>query len=265
MTSSLRRIYGMLLRNIFTLRRSITRILSYIFWPMLQMLLWGFLSRHIGIHGDLASIGLSSLLAITLFLTFFERTNSNVMMTFLEDVWSRNVGNIFISPLKPMELMTGLLFNGLFNISFGMVVTCLCAYLFFDYSIATMGAGFFWFWLCLTLSGWCVGIFLVSMLLRFGPSGEFFGWMFAFGLSPFLCAYYPVTTLPEILRPLALALPPTHVFEALRQWIEKGTLDWTLIGKSLGLNAIFLIVCIGMFFRQLRHARITKGLFAMAE
>jgi ABC-2 type transport system permease protein len=259
------RIFALFLRQIYLIRRSPPRLVTYIFWPTIFMLVWGYFNKFL--YGQMPNSGfvLSSLLGANLLMCVMERSNINVMMGFLEDVWSRNMGNILISPIRTHELIMALIINAIVATIIGVGSAFIIAYLLFDYNIFILSVSALGFFLNLLITGWAIGLMMVGMIFRFGTSGEYFGWMIAFLITPFVCVYYPVTVLPTAMQALAWCLPPTYVFEALRVLLKTGQFDWTLFYQGLGLNMVWMSVGLMIFVRAMNTARVRGGLLAMSE
>lgn len=263
MTAMLRRFYAMFLRQVFLILRSPPRLISLVFWPTINMVIWGFLNKYLFLQNPIAGFTLSTLLGATLLNNFFERSNINTMFTFLEDVWARNLGNIVITPLRPLEMISGYILTGVFNLVIGVGTACIISYFLFGYSIFEIGAGLIPFIINLVISGWCVGIILICVVIRFGTSGEYFGWMLAVLLIPFIAVYYPVSILPSAMQYISWALPPTYIFEALREYIATGVVNWSYIKKASFLNIFYLDVMMYAFVYNLNKVRQKNGLLSM--
>ena len=264
-TASLTRIYGLFLRQLYLIRRSGVRVITYTFWPTIMVLIWGFMNKYLYGQMKVVQFTFATLLGATLLNTFFERTNVNVMFSFLEDVWARNIGNILITPIRPVELIVGYILNGIISVLVGVAVACLCSYAIFGFSFYDIGWPALAYILVLTVFGWCVGLSLISVILRFGPSGESFGWMIAFSFTPLVAIYYPVTVLPTWLQHVSWALPPTYAFESLRELTQTGYFDTAFFERAMLLNALYLCFSLTAFYVQLKKARQRGGLFSMSE
>lgn len=266
MIASLRHIYALFLRQIYLTKRSPPRWIAYMFWPTMEMMIWGYLNKFLYLQqSGVAMTVFTTLLGANLMLGFFQRTNVQTMWGFLEDVWARNIGNILISPIKPIEMLVGYILNGLVAVFIGMTTAIVLSYLIFDYSIFSVGIYLVPLLINLIISGWCVGLLLIAMLFRYGASGEHFGWMAAFIFVPLTAVYYPVSVLPHWVQYISLALPPTHVFEGLRYLVNTGEFNWTMFQHALLLNIFWLFVGFVVFLRQLQSARRRGGLLSMSE
>ena len=260
-----RPIYALFLRQIYLIQQSPPRLISYVFWPTIFMLIWGFLNQYLYQDTQLKKFTLSTFLGASLLLNVMERSNINIMMGFLEDVWSRNLGNILISPIKTYQLIAGIIINGFIGMAIGMTAAFFIAYLAFDFNIISLGLPVVAFFINLTLTGWAVGIMILGVIFLYGLSAEFIGWMAAFLMTPFVCVYYPVSILPNWLQPVSKALPPTHSFEGLRYLIDHGHFNWSYFYYGLALNILYLVVAVTVFVWAMNKARDKGGLLSMSE
>src|SRR5262249_15879200 len=137
-------------------------------------------------------------------------------ISFLEEMWARNIGNLMISPLRPIEFITALMTMSLIRVAIGMVPVSLLAIAFFGFNLYGLGFGLAAFFANLILTSWSIGILVSGLLLRNGMGAETLAWTFMFILLPLTCVYYPVSVLPHWLQAIAWALPPTYVFEGMR-------------------------------------------------
>jgi ABC-2 type transport system permease protein len=208
---------------------------------------------------------LSTFLGANLLLSVMERSNLNVMMGFLEDVWAKNIGNILISPIRTGELIIGVIINGFIGMTIGVSFAFLVANITFDYNVFSLGMASLGFLSNLILTGWAIGLIIIAVIFYFGMGAEMVGWMTAFLILPFVCVYYPVEVLPKTLQMIAWSLPPTYTFEGLRYWIHHDQFNWTLFYKGLALNGVFLILGVSAFVFAMNRARNRGGLLSMGE
>ena len=102
------RIYALSLRHLYLIRSSLPRILDLIYWPTIQIVLWGFISKFFEIHSDFYNHTLGIILSAAILYDFLFRSSISFNMLFLEEIWSRNFTNLFVSPLKVSEIITAL-------------------------------------------------------------------------------------------------------------------------------------------------------------
>ena len=117
----------------------------------------------------------------------------------------------------------------------------------------------------LIVMSWTLGLISTGVVLRWGLGAESFAWLIVFVFLPICCVYYLVTTLPAWLQPVALALPPTYVFEGLRAIVLEGAFVGHLMVKAFALNVVYFIAGFAVFAYFLRSARIHGTLVQMGE
>ena len=266
MRPSLRRIWGLMYRHLTLYRRSWPRLVELAYWPTLTMCIWGFtasfFSARLGSGGAMA-IGI--LLGGVLLWEIALRSQMGVAISFLEEIWSRNLGHVFVSPLRPWELLAALIALSVVRMVIGVLPAVLLAWALYAFNLFALGPGLILFAINLMMMGWAVSLGVVSLILRHGAGAEALAWTVLFALTPFSAVYYPVSVLPALVRPLALALPASHVFEGLRTLLATGRMDWGHMAWALGLNVIWLGVAALLFMLQFRAARERGALLTIGE
>jgi ABC-2 type transport system permease protein len=263
--ASLRRIGGMVRRHWYVIRSSLPRVAELIFWPLVSMLMWGFLQIYLAETTNLAAKAAGLFVGGVLLWDILVRSQLGFSVAFLEEIWSRNLGHLMMSPLRPAELVAALILVSLIKLTVAMVPVAVMAYLFFSFNLLSLGLGFAAFFANLTITSWCLGLVSAGVVLRWGLGEENFAWLVAFVLLPLCCVYYPVATLPGWLQPVALALPPTYVFEGLRALVASHTFEAGYMIKALLLNLVYFALGAGAFALFLRQARASGSLVQMGE
>jgi ABC-2 type transport system permease protein len=264
---ALRRIWALVYRHLSLYRHSWPRALELMYWPVLEMLVWGLTTRYIaasaGPSGALASAA-SVLLGGALLWEITLRAQFGMAFTFLEEVWSRNLGHLTVAPLRPWELVAGLAGMSVLRIVVGMTPAMILAWLLYGFGIFSMGPVVVLFFIALSMTGWAVGLGVVAMLLRHGAGAQALAWSVIYGLTPFACVFYPLSSLPDWVQPLALALPLAHVFEGMRAALQ-GTIAWGHLAAAFGLNLVWLAVTAWLFKAQFEGARERGALLNIGE
>jgi ABC-2 type transport system permease protein len=262
---SLRRVGAMVLRHWYLLRYSWPRIVDLIYWPAVQMLMWGFLQLYITeVSGGFAQVGAAFIGSVLLWDTLF-RGQIGFSISFLEELWSRNLGNLMMTPLRPAELVAALMAMSIIRVLIGLVPVSLLAIVFFGFNIWQLGLAIVAFFFNLILTSWSIGLISSGMVLKKGLGAEALAWSLTFLLLPLCCVYYPVSVLPDWLEPIALALPPTHVFEGLRSLILDGVFDGWAMVTALALNLLYLTAAATTFALLMRSARSSGSLLQTGE
>lgn len=260
-----RRVAAIMLRHWYLLRSSWPRLIDLIYWPTVQMLTWGFLQYYIANNaGFFARAGGTFIGAVLLWDILF-RGQLGFSMSFLEEMWSRNIGNLMMSPLRPSEFITALMVTSVVRLSIGAVPVTLLAIAFFGFNLYALGLALVAFFFNLMLTSWAIGIFVSGLILRNGMGAENFAWSIMFLFMPLTCVYYPVTTLPAWLQPIAWALPPTYVFEGMRSVLIDKVFRPDLMLDALGLNIILFTVGTLGFLALLQSARRHGSLMQTGE
>src|SRR6202451_2023735 len=134
-----RRVSAIMLRYWYLLRSSWPRLLDLVYWPTVQMLTWGFLQYYIATNaGFFARAGGTFIGAVLLWDILF-RGQLGFSISFLEEIWARNLGNLMMSPLRPFEFILALMVMSVVRLSIGAVAVSLLAIAFFDFNLWGLG------------------------------------------------------------------------------------------------------------------------------
>ncbi len=259
------RIYGLFLRHFFLITRSFPRILDLIYWPSIQITLWGFISNFFASHSTYYNNAVGVILTCAILYDFLFRTSIGFNMLFLEEIWSRNFTNLFIAPIKISEIIISLVITALIRALIGLVPAILLTSPLFGISILDLGIYLFFLFLSLYIFGITLGILVSSGLLRFGPSFENIAWSTMFLLAPFGCIYYPVEILPEFFQKIAFSLPLVYIFEEARNILIHQSVDYKNIITALYLNIIYLVIAVCLFYYSFSKARKKGTLINIGE
>lgn len=256
---SLRRTGAMVLRYVYILRGSWPRIIELCYWPLMQMILWGFLSKFLATNSSWVAQGAGVLIGAVLLWDILFRGQLGYSVSFLEEMWSRNLANLFVSPLRPYEFVLSLTLMSLIRTLIGVVPAAFLAILFFHYSIFSLGLPLVAFFFLLMTMGWAVGLVITAIILRFGLGAESLAWIAMFAVAPLSGVFYPVATLPEWLQAVSWALPSAYVFEGMRAIIFEGSVRVDYLIRALALDVAYLAAA-GAFFLYIFHVTRREGL-----
>lgn len=260
-----RRIAAMVLRYWYLLRSSWPRLLDLIYWPAVQMLMWGFLQLYIDQNASFFAKAGGIFIGAVLLWDILFRGQLGFSISFLEEMWARNMGNLMMSPLRPGEFVISLMIMSLIRLAIGMVPVSILAILFFGFNLYALGLALAAFFANLILTSWSVGILVSGLVLRNGLGAESLAWTIMFLLLPLTCVYYPVSVLPEWLQYVAWALPPTYVFEGMRTLLIEQVFRSDLMVAALALNAVYFAAAIVAFLKLLDSARRQGSLLQTGE
>jgi ABC-2 type transport system permease protein len=262
---SLSRVGAIMLRHYYLMRSSLPRLADLFYWPIVQMLMWGFLQSYLNRHsGFLAAAG-GSLLGAILLWDLLIRSQLGLSVSFLEEMWARNMANLLITPMRTSEYLIALMGVSLVRLTLAIIPVTLLAIWFFGFNLWALGFGLAAFFANLLLTGWSVGILVSGLILRNGLGAETLAWTLMFLLLPLCAVFYPVAVLPGFLQPLAWSLPPTYVFEGLRAILFHHTFRADLMIEALAINAAFISVASLAFVRLANSARTIGTLMSIGE
>ncbi len=262
--SPLGRIGAMVRRHWYLISGSVPRLIDLAYWPTVQMLLWGFIQTYLLSHAGVP-LAVSALLGAALLWDVFFRSQIALSISFLEEIWSRNLGHLMVAPLRPPEFLASLVIVSLGRTLVGLIPASLIAIWAFHFSIYSLGLALPAFFLNLSIFGWSMGVAVAALILRFGMGAESLAWALVIGMAPLCAVYYPIEVLPDWLEPVARALPPSYVFEGLRAAIGEQEFRVDLLVRAAALNAVYAALATWFFTAMLTSARTRGTLVQLGE
>ena len=248
------KIYGLSLRHIYLIKGSFPRILDLIYWPSIQVFLWGFISEFFTMTSSYYSNTLGVILTAAILYDFLFRSSISYNMMFLEEIWSRNFTNLFIAPIKISEIIAALTLTAIFRTLIGLVPAVFLAIPLFGVSIFKLGTPLIFLLIALYIFGISLGLLVTAGLLRFGPSFENIAWASLFFLAPLGCIYYPIE-----------ALPLVHIFEEMRSILINQTVNNLQIFKSVLISFVYFGFGVIVFYAAYYGAKMKGTLINIGE
>ncbi|MDO8620427.1 MAG: ABC transporter permease [bacterium] len=249
------RINALLIRHMYLFKRSFPRIMDIVYWPVMDILVWGFLSLYIDKLHIAGFNAITVLLGAVVFWDFLNQSQKSVSIAFLEEIWEKNLLNIFVTPLRLSEFLGATVLVGVVRIFLVGVVLTSLSYLFYHFNLFTLGFYLIPFILSLFLFGWSLGIFTNAIILRFGTSAQILAFGFIILIQPFSAVFYPVSALPPGLQVVAQLLPSTYVFEGMRSVLSTGSLPTELLVGAFATNAVYLVLTLWFFARMFSYVK----------
>ena len=259
------KVYALGLRHMYLISNSLPRIIDLIYWPTVQIFLWGFISKFFTLNSEYYSNTVGIILTAAILYDFLFRVSISFNMMFLEEIWSRNFTNLFIAPIKISEIVASLTFTAILRALIGMVPAAIIAIPLFGVSVFKLGMPLLFLLLALYLFGITLGLLVTSGLLRFGPSFENIAWASLFFLAPLGCIYYPIEILPNSLQIIAKGLPLVHIFEEMRSILISGNVNYFDIIKSISISIVYFILGVIVFYVSFLGAKVRGTLINMGE
>lgn len=260
-----RRIGAMVLRYVYVLRSSWPRLIELAYWPTMQMIIWGFITEFLYTNSSWVAQAFGVLLSAVILWDVLFRSQLGFSLSFLEEMWARNLGNLFVSPLRPIEHILAMMAMSLIRTAVGVAPAALLAIPLYHYSIFDLGLPLIAFFVSLLVMGWAVGLMVTGLVLRYGMGAENLAWFAIFALAPISAVYYPVSALPEWLQWLSWALPSAHVFEGMRAVLVDHIFRADLLAAAALLNLLYIAVGTVIYLRFFDLARRRGLLLQVGE
>ena len=259
------KIYALSLRHIYLIKNSFPRILDLIYWPTVQIFLWGFISKFFTASSAYYNNTVGVILTAAILYDFLFRSSISYNMMFLEEIWSRNFTNLFIAPIKISEIITALTLTAIFRTLIGLIPAAIIAMPLFGVSIFKLGLPLLFLLLGLYIFGITLGLLVTSGLIRFGPSFENIAWASLFFLAPLGCIYYPIEILPDWLQIISKLLPLVHIFEEMRNILINDTVNYFEITKAIFISSLYFLLGVIVFYLSYLGARVRGTLINIGE
>jgi ABC-2 type transport system permease protein len=242
-------------RHAYVMVRSPHRLFDVSLWPLVDVLLFGSLAAFVASGNATPAAQASGYLLAGIVLWHVIYQSQIAMSTgLLEETWTRNLLNLMVTPLREVEYLAGVALFGMVKLFIGVGVMVLGALVFFSFDTWSLGYGLIPIVAVLLVVGWAISLFVMGLVLRFGTGAEALAWGVMFVLLPLSGVFYPTDALPTVLQPIALALPTTHAFTALRSLVDHHGTDWSQLAIAavgvtvmLALSMAFLVAMLRTF------------------
>jgi ABC-2 type transport system permease protein len=248
------RIWALNLRQLFLMRRSFARITDLFYWPLLDLFFYGFLSLYLGTAGRVPLLAGVLLGALILWDLFF-RVQQAISVSFLTELWTRNLINIFVTPVTLTEFVVAMMLWGLIKIAITATLMAAVAFVLYHFNIFVLGVSLVPLVTSLIVFAWAVGTAITAVILRYGQSAETLAWSLAFLFQPFGAVFFPLSVYPVWLRQVLLIFPLPYIFEGMRAVLAGQSLSSTQLAWAFGLDALYLLAAFAFFAFMFSLAR----------
>lgn len=240
------RIRALLKRFLLLAKRDVHRLLDLLYWPLQDILVWGFTGFWLQEKTTSSQVGLI-LLAGLVYWTFFVQIHKEVPWNLLDELWTFNFTNLFSTPVEIYEWVIAVMIMGMIK---GTLILFFCAaivWFVYGLNVFSLGIVILPMLLSLMIFGWALGFFSASCLVYYGQKVQIITWIMGWFFAPFVGVFYPITVLPRWAQACAYALPPTYIFKVIRSIILENMLQWWYIIIALVLSCFYLMCSIVLF------------------
>ncbi len=252
---NLYRINALIMRHLYLYKRSVPRLMDIFYWPVMELLLWGFISSFIEKMNLAGFNAVTVLLGAVIFWDFLAQSQRAVSVAFLEEVWERNFLNIFVTPLRVSEFISSTFILAAVRILLVGIVMAGIAFFFYHFNLFTFGFTLIPFVVNLLMFGTVLGLFTTAIILRYGTSAQVLAFGFIMLIQPFTAVFYPVSVLPPVLQKLAYLFPSTYVFEGMRGVISTGVFSYPLFWGGIAANILYAVFITWFFYQMFAYVK----------
>ena len=256
-----RTVRALMIKYWFVWSRSTFRMLDIFFWPVMDLLVWGFLSVYMLKISNAVPAAVTFLVGAIILWNVLFRAQQVIAVSYLDDLWCRNLLNIFAAPIRPYEYVASAWLMGLLQSTVVVCVLGTIAAAVYSFKLTALGYGFIFLYANLMLMGWSLGLLTIGLILRWGPPAEALAWALPFLIQPVSAVFYPVSVLPQWLQPVSMLVPSSYVFEGMREVLRTSHLDSHYGWCALGLNIVYMAISAVAFKLCFEEAR-QKGYLA---
>jgi ABC-2 type transport system permease protein len=248
-------VQALVLRYLYLYTRTPIRLVELLFWPLVHLLVWGYLTEFLKKHtGAEFPYEITYLIGAVILWDILFRAQQGVAIFFLEDVWSRTLLNIFAAPVTNADYLAATYVVGFLRAAVTSTLLGVLSALLYSFNILELNWALLPSVFNLLVFGWALGMISTALIVRWGPAAETLAWAVPFFIQPFSAVFYPVDTL-EKMAWISKMLPCSYVFEGMRETLKTGLVDWHSIAIATGLNALFLALAGILFVRVMNVAR----------
>ena len=249
------KIRAYLFRHWLELRRSIDRKADVFFFPIIDILVFGFLATYLNRSSTTPGLA-AAILGGIIFWTLLYNIQRDIPFSLLDDAWSRNLFNFYASPIQIREIVFATLILSIIKALISTVIIVGLAASFFHFNLLNLGALLAFYVLNIFIFGWAFGFFTSGLILHFGTKVQAVSWSLILLVYPLSGALYPIDILPPIMVFIARVFPISYIFEGLRAFFLHGAAVsgpvalWVCI-----LNICYLLAGVLFYLRGHKSAK----------
>ncbi|MFA6005433.1 MAG: ABC transporter permease [Patescibacteria group bacterium] len=252
----------MVLRYWYYVIHSYDRLSDMFYWPAIDLLLFGLTIRYVQQQTGGGFNFMYTVISGVFFWIIVWRAQYEITVNFLEELWNKNLVNLFVAPLNLNEWIVSVFIVGILKMIASLFFIGALSFFLYRTDFLLYGWYLFPFTISLLLTGWVIGLLVTGIIIRFGTKIQTIAWTAAVVISPFSGVYYPTSVLPEWAQYVSKILPPSYIFESTRQFVRTGQVQISDLLISFGLNFFYLFLVIIYMKRSFEVAK-KRGLISL--
>jgi len=240
---NMQRIVLMAQRYFFSRFLKFEELIDFSFWPTLDIIIWGGVGLALVKNGQ-SSMQISLSILCAVMMRVFTYCYVNNAFNFSSEMMSRNIINLFATPLTFNEWFCGAMISGGF-ISFSLLLfSSVIAWLVFGVFILKNLPVLLVFIFPLLISAWAVSCITIMILMVLGVHAQRLIFVMAWLFIPFSGVYYSLDLMPTWIQAVARYIPMSYIFEALRIFVLDGRISLAHLVYGYGLAIIYFVITI---------------------
>lgn len=254
MTQSLIRIHALVQRHLLLTFRTVDRVLNIVYWPLITLVVWG--GNMIWMEQQHASSALTNAVFFAMVLwQIVYRVSLEVANSLMEEIQSRNLVNLFATPVSLFEWIAAIMLLGLMNmVLIGLFGGTMLA-LIFNLNLFSLGYLLPLSAVSLLCSGISFGFIICAIFITWGRAVRDFMHALVWLAGMFSAIYYPLSVMPTSIQHVANIFPTTYIFELLRTYVQHHVINTHLLATSIVLNILYFFVTLGLFIVAFKNSK----------
>jgi ABC-2 type transport system permease protein len=248
---------AVLRQEAYVTRASVEVVFDIFIFTLANIVLFGFIANYLARSSSGTNkLEIQSLVIAVVFWECLRITQYSMSVSSLWNVWSHNLSNMFIAPIRVTEYLVAHFIAAVIKSMFILVCSAIIVKYVFHISILGLGLGpVLFMYINMIIFATAVGLVLIGLVFQYGTKIQALTWGTIFILQPFCAVYFPVSVLPAFLQPIAYLFPATYFFEWIRALHEKLGYSDSLLVIGFVFNLAYLAIGCFIFSRQLAAAK----------
>jgi ABC-2 type transport system permease protein len=243
-------------------RRNVFAVFEMIFWPAVGIFSVGLLTRFLNLDRETVTFILIG--AVT--MNAMQIAQLDLSYALLYDVWSKSLKHGFIAPIGLGHILAGAGLVGLVRGLLVFIIMGLFSHYLFGMDLGRPGLGALLLFLVgMFLNAVLLGIWVLTLVLRFGHRAEVAAWSFSYFLVLLCGLYYPVQILPAGVREVAQFIPLTHFLDYFRHFYGFPQLSAQPLLLGFSQSVIYLLLSYAVLRATLTGALKRGRLLKLSE
>jgi ABC-2 type transport system permease protein len=237
---------AVLVRQWYGTIRNFDRLSDSFYWILIDLILWGITAGYVQdqIASGERSVFFVIISGVIMWAAVY-RSQMDIGMGLLDELWNKNLINLFASPLKFSEWIVSLLIFSFIKAATAVAFGCVVA----------------WLFLVLVLNGWWIGLMIQAIIMRLTTKAQSLAWTLVWVLAPFSVSFFPLSSIPPFAQVISTVVPTSYVFEEMRGIIAGASPNWGNLIFAAGLSVAYIaiaVILVNLSFKRVLGRGLAK-------